>query len=62
MCNGGPLLCPPRMGTCIGGKNYTAFLVFNATWLCYFLYALVWVTFVGATFYAGPRAESSEDG
>lgn len=51
----------PWMGTCIGAKNYNSFLVFNATWLFYLLYSIIWVTFVGATFYAGPIVNSSDD-
>ena len=48
----------PWMGTCIGKKNFTSFMVFNLTWLFYFLYAIIWVTFVGAAFY-DPYTRSS---
>eukprot|EP00569_Conticribra_weissflogii_P020498 CAMPEP_0171428264 /NCGR_PEP_ID=MMETSP0881-20121228/5136_1 /TAXON_ID=67004 /ORGANISM="Thalassiosira weissflogii, Strain CCMP1336" /LENGTH=419 /DNA_ID=CAMNT_0011948027 /DNA_START=17 /DNA_END=1276 /DNA_ORIENTATION=- len=37
----------PWMGTCIGKKNFTSFLVFNMTWLFYLFYATAWVTFIG---------------
>lgn len=40
----------PWMGTCIGSRNYTPFLVFNLTWLFYLLYAILWVSFVGGRF------------
>ena len=40
----------PWMGTCIGKKNFTAFCTFNATWLFYLMYAIIWVTFFGAAF------------
>ena len=40
-----------RMGTCIGKRNFSSFMTFNLTWLFYFLYAIIWVTFIGASFY-----------
>jgi hypothetical protein len=43
----------PWMGTCIGEKNYKAFLAFNLTWLMYLFYAIVWVLNVGAQVYGG---------
>jgi len=51
----------PWMGTCIGEKNFNSFLVFNATWLFYLLYSIIWVTFVGATFSVRPIVDSSDD-
>jgi len=41
----------PWMGTCIGKKNFTSFMVFNLTWLFYLLYAIIWVVLFGRTFY-----------
>ena len=38
----------PWMGTCIGEGNWTAFCAFNATWLFYLFYSIIWVSFVGA--------------
>lgn len=40
----------PWMGTCIGKKNYTAFMMFNLSWLLYLLYAIFWVALVGPRF------------
>mmetsp|Transcript_38517 Transcript_38517/g.92217 ORF Transcript_38517/g.92217 Transcript_38517/m.92217 type:complete len:336 (+) Transcript_38517:127-1134(+) len=38
----------PWMGTCIGEGNWTSFCAFNATWLIYLFYAIIWVSFIGA--------------
>jgi len=35
----------PWMGTCVGKKNFKAFVCFNVTWLVYLLYAVI---FIGA--------------
>ena len=52
----------PWMGTCIGKKNFTSFMTFNLTWLFYFLYAIIWVSFVGAAFYDPyTRTDSTSD-
>ena len=37
----------PWMGTCIGEGNWTSFCAFNATWLIYLFYAIIWVSFIG---------------
>ncbi|KAL7551695.1 hypothetical protein ACHAWF_015269 [Thalassiosira exigua] len=50
----------PWMGTCIGKRNFTAFMTFNVTWLLYLFYAIIWVTFVGKTFF-GVMVDSSSD-
>mmetsp|Transcript_41062 Transcript_41062/g.86139 ORF Transcript_41062/g.86139 Transcript_41062/m.86139 type:complete len:196 (-) Transcript_41062:190-777(-) len=50
----------PWMGTCIGKKNFTSFMVFNLTWLFYLLYAIIWVTLFGNSFYGtGAMIEDS---
>lgn len=49
------------MGTCIGKKNFTSFTTFNITWLFYLFYALIWVNFVGATFFEEHANSSSSD-
>ncbi|KAL3794178.1 hypothetical protein HJC23_012885 [Cyclotella cryptica] len=37
----------PWMGTCIGKKNFTSFMVFNLTWLFYLFYVFGWVVCFG---------------
>jgi len=49
------------MGTCIGKKNFTSFMAFNVTWLVYFFYAIIWVTFIGSSFSAAAMDSSDED-
>jgi len=51
----------PWMGTCIGKKNFNSFVAFNITWLIYLLYAVIWVTFVGAAFYRHEPLTAMED-
>lgn len=34
----------PWMGTCVGKHNMKAFIVFNLSWLFWFLYAIGWIT------------------
>lgn len=41
------------MGTCIGKRNFRAFVIFNFSWLCYLLYSLVWLTALGPVMYKG---------
>lgn len=37
----------PWMGCCVGKGNMKAFMLFNLSWLMYFLYAAIWVAFLG---------------
>lgn len=48
------------MGTCIGKKNFTSFLVFNMTWLFYLFYAIVWVTFIGPDLFCQENCKKSD--
>jgi len=48
----------PWMGCCIGKRNYKSFMMFNLSWLTYFFYVAIWVSFVGPLVYKKSKGET----
>ncbi len=48
----------PWMGCCVGKRNYKPFMMFNLSWLTYFLYVAIWVSFVGRLVHNKSKGET----